>query len=188
MNDLKAVWDEFLSRWSKEKVEQLTLEEYIDVNNKDTLAYWLEHKTKSLGSIRGGDSSKFGIYRRNRPPRGERSHIKHGEVYSWVTRFGDTEEKAFAQVKNSILQVINCIEIGDIKTIQTIELADTLKWKIAFLYQDANDPKVINIFKRDMLRDACLIQQGISLIYIKIFLKKEVISTFCNMVMKFGIL
>ncbi|MUK93525.1 AAA domain-containing protein [Aliivibrio fischeri] len=160
MNDLKAVWDEFLSRWSKEKVEQLTLEEYIDVNNKDTLAYWLEHKTKSLGSIRGGDSSKFGIYRRNRPPRGERSHIKHGEVYSWVTRFGDTEEKAFAQVKNSILQVINCIEIGDIKTIQTIELADTLKWKIAFLYQDANNPKVINIFKRDMLRDACLDPTG----------------------------
>lgn len=150
-----AVWKEFLARWPKEKVESLTLEEYIDVKNHDTFAYWLEHKTKDIGSIRGGDASKFGIYRRNKPPKGQRPHIKHGEEYSWVKRFGDTEESVFKTIKSHILKVIQYIEAGDVKAIQEIDLPDTLKWKIAFLYQDADDPKVINIFKRDMLREAC---------------------------------
>ncbi|GAB3517027.1 AAA family ATPase [Photobacterium alginatilyticum] len=150
-----SAWDDFLTRWPKQKVKELTLEEYVDVNNRDTFAYWLEHRTKILGSIRGGDSSKFGIYRRNKPPKGERSHIKHGEVYSWIARFGKTEEEAFDTIKKDILKVIACIESGDVNTIQEIGLADTLKWKLAFLYQDAENPTVINIFKRDMLRDAC---------------------------------
>lgn len=150
-----STWDEFLARWPKKRIEELTLEEYVDVKNRDTFAYWLEHKTKILGSIRGGDSSKFGIYRRNKPPKGERSHIKHGDVYSWLSRFGDTEEAAFDSIKNEILKVIDFIENGDVKAIQEMGLADTLKWKLAFLYQDPEHPKVINIFKRDMLRDAC---------------------------------
>ncbi|WP_025821000.1 AAA family ATPase [Shewanella marina] len=150
-----STWDEFLARWPKKRIEELTLEEYVDVKNRDTFAYWLEHKTKILGSIRGGDSSKFGIYRRNKPPKGGRSHIKHGDVYSWLSRFGDTEETAFDSIKNEILKVIDFIEAGDVKAIQEIGLADTLKWKLAFLYQDPEHPKVINIFKRDMLRDAC---------------------------------
>ncbi|MGX9459076.1 AAA family ATPase [Photobacterium damselae subsp. damselae] len=148
-------WDEFLTRWPKQKIKELTLEEYVDVNNRDTFAYWLEHRTKIVGSIRGGDSSKFGIYRRNKPPKGERSHIKHGEVYSWLSRFGETEEDAFNSIKKRLIKVIDCIEAGKVKEIKDIGLADTLKWKLAFLYQDPEHPKVINIFRRDMLREAC---------------------------------
>ncbi len=155
-----SVWDDFLTRWPKQKVKELTLEEYVDVNNRDTFAYWLEHRTKILGSIRGGDSSKFGIYRRNKAPRGERSHIRHGEVYSWLSRFGASEEDAFNSIKSSLIKVIEFIEAGKVKEIQDIGLADTLKWKLAFLYQDPEHPKVINIFKRDMLRDACSDPKG----------------------------
>jgi 5-methylcytosine-specific restriction protein B len=149
------ILDEFLTRWPKEQLSALTLEEYIDVNNQDTFAYWLEQKTRALGSIRGGDASKFGIYRRNKEPKGERIHIQVGEHYSWNKKFGDNASEAFENVKTNILKVINYVANGDLVAIQKLDLANTLKWKIAFLYQDHNKPILLNIFKRDMLRKAC---------------------------------
>lgn len=148
------ILDEFLTRWPKEELTTLTLEKYIDVNNQDTFGYWLEHKTRPLGSIRGGDASKFGIYRRNKDPKGERKHIQHGELYSWNNKFGDNESEAFENVKANILEVINYVHSGDLTSIQNLDLADILKWKIAFLYQDHSNPVLLNIFKKDMLQKA----------------------------------
>jgi 5-methylcytosine-specific restriction protein B len=148
------ILDDFLIRWPKDKLSTLTIEEYTDVDNKDTFTYWLEHKTRILGSIRGGDSSKFGIYRRNKPPKSERVHIQNGDSYSWNKKFGDNADEAFAKVKGNILEIIKFIENDNLTAIQDLELADTLKWKVAFLYQDHNKPILLNIFKKDMLRKA----------------------------------
>lgn len=145
------LWDEFLNRWSITAMKELTLEQYIGIDNKDTFAYWLEHKTSSLGSIKGGDSSKFGIYLRKKAPEGNKTHVLHGERYTWVKRFGDTEDKAFRNIKSLMLAVVSSIQKGDTKAIEDIKLADTLKWKIAFLYQSKISPCVINIFTKDML-------------------------------------
>ncbi|QOL27347.1 AAA family ATPase [Thalassotalea sp. LPB0316] len=155
MNGRLQILDEFLTRWPREKIKELSLDEYIDVNNQDTFAYWLEHKTKPLGSIRGGDASKFGIYRRNKEPKGERSHIQHGDSYSWNRKFGSSEIEAFENVKSNILKVIEFVDASDLNSIEALELADTLKWKIAFLYQDHNFPVLLNIFKKDVLQKAC---------------------------------
>lgn len=150
-----AIWNDFIETWPIERVEKLTLEQYIDVSNHDTLVYWLEHKTKSLGSIRGGDSSKFGIYKRNKPPEGERMHIQHGDTYSWNRKFGSSSKEAFENVKSNILKVIDFVRNGDLNGIQALPLADTLKWKVAFLYQEQQKPLVVNIFKRSMLQKLC---------------------------------
>ena len=83
IKELHAIWDSFLTRWPVSAIQDIELGEYVDTNNNDTLAYWLEHVTRKLGSIRGGDSSKFGIYRRLSEPTGQRSHIRHGDMYSW---------------------------------------------------------------------------------------------------------
>jgi 5-methylcytosine-specific restriction protein B len=150
-----TIWNDFLEEWPIERVGKLTLEQYIDVGSHDTFAYWLEHKTKNLGSIRGGDASKFGIYRRNKDPEGERSHIQHGDIYSWNKKFGSTATAAFESVKASLLNVIKFVTLGDITSIQDLPLADTLKWKVAFLYQDQQKPVIVNIFKRSMLQKLC---------------------------------
>jgi 5-methylcytosine-specific restriction protein B len=150
-----TIWNDFLEEWPIERVEKLTLEQYIDVGSHDTFAYWLEHKTKNLGSIRGGDASKFGIYRRNKDPEGERSHIQHGDIYSWNNKFGSTATAAFESVKTSLLNVIKFVTLGDLTSIQDLPLADTLKWKVAFLYQDQQKPVIVNIFKRSMLQKLC---------------------------------
>jgi len=146
--------DDFLKRWPKEKLAALTLDEYTDVGNQDTFTYWLEHTTRPVGSIRGGDSSKFGIYKRGSEPKGERAHIQNGEVYSWQKRFGATEQEAFNTIKSKLLKVIDYVEKGDLNAIQAIDLSDTLKWKVAFLYQDFANPVVLNIFNRKMLQQA----------------------------------
>lgn len=173
IQDRLQILDEFLTRWPKQKLTALTLEEYIDVNNQDTFAYWLEQKTSVLGSIRGGDASKFGIYRRNKEPKGERKHIQVGEHYSWNKKFGDTESKAFENVKANILKVINYVANGDLIAIQKLDLANTLKWKIAFLYQDHDKPVLLNIFKKDMLRKACVdINADFAELYEKLMAKR----------------
>lgn len=152
LEEKKGLLNQFLERWPIEKVSQLTLDEYIDIDNHDTFAYWLEHKTRELGSIRGGDASKFGIYKRKQPPKGNRSHISHGEVYSWISRFGDSEQAAFDYVKTQLLETIRLAGSGDLEGIEGIDLGDTLKWKVAFLYQDQENPTLLNIFKLDSLR------------------------------------
>lgn len=148
-----VIWDEFLERWPKSAIQELTLQEYVDINNQDTLAYHLEHVTRQLGSIRGGDSSKFGIYRRRSDPTGERSHIRHGETYSWKLVFGENEDLAFLAIKNELIKIVEAAIAGDVQTIQDSPLANTVKWKLAFLYQSRTNSKVINIFKKSMLQD-----------------------------------
>ena len=152
LEEQKSLLNQFLERWPVEKISQLTLEEYIDVDNNDTFAYWLEHKTRELGSIRGGDASKFGIYKRKQPPKGNRKHISHGELYSWVSRFGNSEEDAFENVKAKLIDIIRLVGADDLEGIDNIDLGDTLKWKVAFLYQNQGTPALLNIFKLESLR------------------------------------
>jgi len=122
LEEQKSLLNQFLERWPVEKINQLTLEEYIDVDNYDTFAYWLEHKTRELGSIRGGDASKFGIYKRKQPPKGNRKHISHGELYSWVSRFGNSEEDAFENVKAKLIDIIRLVGADDLEGIDNIDL------------------------------------------------------------------
>lgn len=53
---------EFLERFPLEKLKDMTLEEYTNLNRSDSFCYWLEIKTRILGSISGNSSFKFGIY------------------------------------------------------------------------------------------------------------------------------
>lgn len=59
----EALRQEFLTRFPLETLEQLPLDRYVmGHGDQDNYSYWLEHKTKHLGSILGGNASKFGVY------------------------------------------------------------------------------------------------------------------------------
>jgi 5-methylcytosine-specific restriction protein B len=121
------LWQEFLNRWPIQTIKDMTLEQYIALGNKDTFIYWLEYKTIMLGSIKGGDSSKFGIYLRRGEPKGEKKHVTHGKIYTWVKRFGDSEQEAFSNIKLLILSVIQNVKNGDLSRIENNDLTDVLK-------------------------------------------------------------
>ncbi len=146
----QKLWDSFLQRWPLEKLQALTLEQYVSVNDKDTFTYWLETKTRDLGSIQGNTSAKFGIYKRN----GEgtiQSGIGHGEIYSWRTKYGQDEQSSFVYVKASLLDIVEAVHDNNLEAINQIDFSNMVKWKIAFLYQHQNAPCLVNIFSKQML-------------------------------------
>ncbi|HFQ5206919.1 TPA: McrB family protein [Vibrio vulnificus] len=153
--EVKQTWDAFLAKWPVERVRTMSLDEYSNPGTNDSFTYWLEFGTMNLGSIRGGDSSKFGIYRRNSEPKGERSHIKHGEKHSWKHLLGDNEQQAFETIKSQLIEVIEAVQNRDLDRIEASPLPNTVKWKTAYLYQNRQEPCVLSIYKASVLLAAC---------------------------------
>jgi len=140
--------EEFLREWPLQKIKNLTLEEYTNLE-KTSFCYWVEAKTNLLGSVWGGSAYKFGIFKRkNTDSEVGEGYRKTADGYSWHSKYGNTKEEAFESVRNHIVEIITQIQSNHIDKIHPIDLGDAYKWKIAFLYSDFN---VINIFKLDSL-------------------------------------
>ena len=152
MNDkLHKLKQEFLEYWTLEKLQNMTLEEYTDTKREGSFCYWLEHITRDLGSIVGGSSYKFGIYKRNSNSEvKEESNRKTDGEYAWFKKYGiDNKEEAFETVKKIIIKIAHAAQNNTLEVIDAIDLGNAYKWKIAFLYGDYN---CANMFKLDALR------------------------------------
>lgn len=150
MENLYKLKEEFLVVWSQEKVKEMTLEDYTNLNKDDSFCYWLESRTTDLGSIWGGSAYKFGIYKRNDTTKElSDSYRKTDGDYAWHVKYGETKEEAFESLKKIILEIINSVNKGDLQKIDKIDLGTAYKWKIAFLYSNFN---ILNIFKYDALK------------------------------------
>ncbi|MFN4236114.1 MAG: McrB family protein [Vogesella sp.] len=144
---------DFVKAWPVSKIESLTLDQYIKVDDKSTLAYWLEFGLgRFLGSIKGGDSSKFGIYERKAEPKGSRSFIGYDERYSWKKKYGDSAVSAFSKIKECMLHTIRAAQCGELDAVESIDFEPALKWKLAFLYQNHQQPCVLPIYQLKMLK------------------------------------
>lgn len=148
-----ALWVEFLEVWPPNRVQDMSLEDYTNLNRDDAFVYWLEKRTEALGSVWGGSAFKFGIYRREetspKPPKGGR--IWGGE-YAWMRKYGNTEEEAFSTVRSRLARVIDAAREGDFEALDGIDFSPAIKWKVAFLYQDRQDPKLLAIYSEERVR------------------------------------
>jgi hypothetical protein len=145
----REILHEFLDRWTVENVGTMTLEQYVSVGNPDTFCQWVETKTVDLGNIKGPVGSiKFGIYKRtdkNKKPQ----DYDNDEEYSWRKSFNaKTRTEAFNFVKDEIIRIIGCANLGSFEAIDNSKLDDIFKWKVAFLY---SQERIIPIFKRDWM-------------------------------------
>jgi 5-methylcytosine-specific restriction endonuclease McrBC GTP-binding regulatory subunit McrB len=140
---------EFLKEWSVSRVENMTLEEYSNNDKETSFIYCIEFKTEHTGSISGGSAYKFGIYKRKDTTKEVNSgnRITDG-VYAWHSKYGNTREEAFANVKQMIVTIVKASINSHFNEIDSIDLGDAIKWKIAFLYNSNN---LVPIFKRDAL-------------------------------------
>lgn len=153
----KRLLEEFLKKWPKDKIPDITLGEYHTAGEKiDSFAYWIEFNLKTLGDIRGGESLKYGIYNKsdtNSDKIREADSLWDKDGYVWYKRYGDTKEEAFGTIKNAILEIIACVKADKINDIDLIDCGwKTYKWKIAFCYQNIDNPKIIPIYKEEVLR------------------------------------
>jgi 5-methylcytosine-specific restriction endonuclease McrBC GTP-binding regulatory subunit McrB len=143
---------QFLDYWPLEKLQNMTLEEYTDTNRENSFCYWLEHITRDLGSIVGGSSYKFGIYKMGIGSKTESATNRDNDgVYAWHTKYGLTPNEAFNSIKKLIIDIATLAKNDEINQIESIDLGDAYKWKIAFLYSDY---KVLNLFKKPWLVNA----------------------------------
>jgi hypothetical protein len=143
----REILSEFLDRWDVEEIKSMKLEQYVSVGDKNTFCQWLETKTKALGSIKGINSSKFGIYKRS-DPNAKPKNLVNDNIYSWQRYYGENRREAFQNVKAEILKIIDYSEKGDFEKIDDLHLTLFVKWKIAYLY---SNERLIPIFKKAVL-------------------------------------
>ncbi|MFU0488367.1 restriction endonuclease, partial [Acinetobacter baumannii] len=131
----------------------MTLEEYTKAGDPDSFMNWVEFRTKPLATISGTSSFIFGIYsRKDQTAKSNTKNNIYEDQYAWRVAYGRTKESAFQHVKTQILAVIKAIQNNDLHKIEEIDLIKTVKWKIAFLYQDRNNLKIIPTFAEQRLR------------------------------------
>lgn len=150
---LQEIWDAFLKEWPLERLQRMTLQEYTAAGQDRTFTAWIESRLDKMGSIWGGSSFKFGIYsRKDKTPKSGGSGDSYTQDYGWYTKYGSTPESAFAKVKSLVVQVAEAAARGDYAAIDAVDLGPAYKWKIAYHYQDRNNPGVIAVFKPKRLQ------------------------------------
>ena len=152
-SELYQLWDEFLDSWPAERVKNMTLEEYTEAGNPDAFTHWVEFRTKSLATISGISSFIFGIYSRKdqSTKKNTKQHIYENQ-YAWRAAYGKSKEEAFKHIKAEILKIINAVQSNQLHQINEVDLITTVKWKIAFLYQDRENIKIVPTFADQRLR------------------------------------
>ncbi len=143
---------EFLNAFPLDNLNNMTLEQYTNLKRDDSFCYWIENKTRILGSIKGGSSFKFGIYRYNKKPKNT-NNSSNDSNYAWNKNLGNTSDEAFKKVKDAVVKIANYGKEGNIDAIQNLKSSDIIwdvvKWKIAFLY---SDEKIIPYYSIERLK------------------------------------
>ncbi|MDU3956519.1 MAG: AAA family ATPase [Pseudomonas aeruginosa] len=148
----EALWSQFLEHWPLEGLHQMTLEQYNLAGSDDHFCRWLEKHTESLGSIWGGSSFKFGVFSRLDKKEKSNPHRVFTDEHAWLKKYGSSAEQAFSTVRQHIVTVAEAAHAGDLETIEQVDLGPVVKWKIAFLYQNRQDPSILCVFAA---RDLC---------------------------------
>ena len=144
---------DFLKTWPLDRLKNITLDEYTNLDRESSFIYWLENKTESSGSIYGGSAFKFGIFRRlNTKTENSNPMYSTDGTYSWYTKYGKSKEEAFGNIRLLIINAAQSSVDGNLANLDTIDLGDAVKWKIAYLY---NPSIVIPLFKKSVLIRAC---------------------------------
>lgn len=126
--ELKQLREEFVQRFPKDQLMDLTLEQYALglENSRDSFCYWLEFKTRDLGSIRGGSAAKFGVWR-------------SGEEWRWNKIYQSPEDALF-HIKKGLTMLISAVEeerfdeLDKIGREQLGKLRYSLRCKPLYLY------------------------------------------------------
>ena len=149
----KELYKQFRDTFPIEYLKQMPLEKYTNLKNVDgeeSFCYWVEIKTRELGSIKGGTSYKFGIYKYMKGKRPQDTTVQSDDTYAWYKWYDKaTAQEAYAFVRDAVVRIAELASKGDFDEIEKINVfGDGFKWKIAFLYSNET---IIPIYNRDWL-------------------------------------
>jgi hypothetical protein len=126
----------FLASWNLERIKQMSVEDYADLQNPDSLCYWLEYETKDLGEIGGIRLHKFELWKTdpNKEFQDNRFRLENG--FAWSTKHGAHLDVAFQRVKGLVISIVEHSERREWEALDPLPFNAIGKWKIAFLFSD----------------------------------------------------
>lgn len=131
---------DFVEDYPIERIKELTLDEYVCGKKKagdknfQTFCYRLEFKLNELGSMKGGSSSKFGIFLSD----------KTGQ-HEFSGKYGTNENEAFSNIKDAIVSLLIAAEKEDFSAIEKNPLADIFKYKLLSTYYPKRYLPIFNL-------------------------------------------
>ncbi len=157
LNEREILYRQFQETFPVEFLKTMPIERYTNLDKEDSFCYWIESKTYHLGSVWGGTSYKFGIYKYNNLPKEEDPRIQYDDTYAWYRKFKkDTAQEAYELVRSTIVQIAQYAQEGNFKAIDKITtLGESYKWKIAFLY---SNEKLVPIYKHEKLTTIAILK------------------------------
>lgn len=150
MDNRNELYTQFLQEFPIDSLKDMSIERYTNLDRSNSFCYWIESRTYNLGSVWGGSSYKFGIYRYAKSPNPKDPRIVSDDAYAWYAKYGkNTASEAFEVVRDTIIDIAEAAKVGDLEKIDAIDnLGESIKWKIGFLYSDMG---FIPFYKKDML-------------------------------------
>jgi hypothetical protein len=125
-----------LNSWTLNRIRIMTIEEYADLSDYDSLCYWLEYGTKDVGAIGIMSLGKFELWK---PRKGEDKKFKDGRFkmegfYAYKSQKSNTLKQAFNKIRKSIFDIVKHSLNQNWEAIEAIEFHTIIKWKLAFLF------------------------------------------------------
>ena len=104
-DNLKQLREKFVESFPVDKLPEMTLDQYAagkhDREIGSTFCHWIEFRTVELGSIKGGSSSKFGVY-----------WSAKNQKWGWNQLFQtDNVEVAFEKLKAGLVKLIEAAQL-----------------------------------------------------------------------------
>ena len=116
--------DEFTRIFSKDALKTMNIEDYVQgLGSNDSFCYHIERTFGCFGNISSSSAYKFGIF-----------FSKSRNQYEYYPKWGNSTEEAYDNVRDSILDLLECGEREDTRGIVNNMLAPIVKGKILHLY------------------------------------------------------
>lgn len=141
--NLNRLRHDFVNKYTQSYIKNdMNLDDFVvGKGNKSSFCYQLEFNLAQLGSIRGSNSKKFGIYY-------SQEEKKYITTKAWARK---NINESFSELKNAIIEII---KLGaddskeSIEKIDSIPLSSIFKYKILSVYYPNN---YLNIFSKNPL-------------------------------------
>lgn len=106
----RILFQEFVQHFPPHQITQLTLEQYAlgHAASLESFCYWLEWKTRRLGSVSGGSSSKWGVW-----------WDKKTRDWRWNSGFSSAQD-ALERLTGGLAALIAAVEAGQFEQLDQI--------------------------------------------------------------------
>jgi DNA polymerase III delta prime subunit len=107
--DLEQLRQEFVRRFPKDKLGEMTLEQYAQgQESRDGFCNWLEFKTRPLGGVGGGSVRKWGVW-----------WSSDEKKWLWTKAFKD-EHDAVRRIRTGLQALVKAVEEGRFSELDSI--------------------------------------------------------------------